>query len=192
MKKVLLTRISIVILFFLSTVILFVRQTEILFIFSLTIMSVGLYLDRRHKLEDRIRPLFLVSALIILFQVIFNNALSIPSRLNQGLIASFKIFSLSMLVFILTTITSIKQIIDALSFIPRNIRLMIIITFSMIPAIFEESRKIMTVQNARGHNTKSINVIKSFIPFIIPLLHRTLKRAEHLSLSLESRGYRNG
>lgn len=192
MKKVLLTRVSIVILFFLSTVILFVRQTEILFIFSITILSLGFYLDRRHKLEDRIKPLLAVSVLIILFQVIFNNSISIPSRFSQGFLASLKIFSLSMLVFIFTEVTSIKQIIDALSFIPRNIRLMIIITFSMIPAIFEESQKIMTVQNARGHNTKSINVIKSFIPFIIPLLHRTLKRAEQLSVSLESRGYQNG
>jgi energy-coupling factor transporter transmembrane protein EcfT len=66
---------------------------------------------------------------------------------------------------------------------------MFAITFNMIPTILSESEKIVIVQRCRGYQSRSFNIFGNILPVIIPLLHRTLRRAEQLSLVLLSRGY---
>lgn len=189
MNKVLATRAGILALILSTTILLFIKETVVIFVISLIIFFSSFIFDRKKKILLRLYPLFAVAVFIVLFQLLFNTTLSLTQRFMQGLTAALKLFSLSMLVFLFAEVISIKQIIDALSFLPKKIQLAIIITFSMIPSIFEESQKILMAQNSRGYNTRSLNFVKSIIPFIIPLLHRILRKAEQITIVIQSRGY---
>lgn len=189
MNQVILTRIAILGLITSSSLLLFLKDKLILSVLVPIILVISFSLDKKGKLSTRVFPLLAVSIPIILFQLIFNTSLPAGERFIQGFTAAAKIFTLSMLVFVFTSIVSVNQITMALSFLPPKIKLALVITFSMIPAIFAEAQKILLAQNARGYNTRGLNIVKSFIPFIIPLLHRTLRRAEQISITIQARGY---
>lgn len=191
MTSILFIKLAFIGLFISSTLLLFVKNIYILSILAFFIFIVSLIIDQKKKLLSRIYLLMITGVLIITVQIFFNTSLSVSERLTQGLMAFLKIFSLSMLVFIFTSYVSINQIIKILTFLPPKIQLIFIITFSIISSIFAEAQKILLVQNSRGHNTKSLNIFKAFLPFIIPLLHKTLHRAEQISITLESRGYKD-
>lgn len=192
MNRITLTRLKFFCLISATTLIFIIKERPvILFIFS-AIILLSLLSGSKAKISGRIKSLIFISFYIFLFQLIFNTSLSLAGRMMEGFFAGLKIFSLSLLVFLFTSITSTGDMVEALSFLPKEIRLLFIVTFSMIPSIFDLSERIQMVQNSRGHTTKSINIIKNLVPFIIPLIHLSLRRAEQLSISMESRGYDEG
>lgn len=172
-----------------STFILFIKDLNILsFVLFLTII-LSIYSKARYKLLDRIKPLLFIGLMVILFQVLFNSSVDLTRRLLIGFITAEKIIILSMIVFLYTLTTSLTDIIDSFSFLPKKLSLMLTITLGLIPQIYEESKKIKLVQQTRGYSFGSFNIYRSIIPIIIPLIHRTLKRAEQLSIVLTTRGY---
>lgn len=163
-------------------------------VFILTLLLIFVFLSvllsgKRNKVIDRSKPLLVVALLIILFQLVLNTALPINLRLLNGLIAGIKIILLSLTVFLYTLNVSPADTISALSFLPPKIRLLLTITFSLIPVIDTDSRNILAVQNTRGYKRNNLNIFYSIIPVLIPLLHRILKRAEQIAQIMEVKGY---
>lgn len=181
MNRIFLTRIAIVGLIFLTTLIIFMKKALFVLFLCCLFSFFSFLLDKNGKLKERIKPLFVICVTIILFQLIFNTEVSLSDRILQGSTAAAKIFTLSLLVFLFTTVISPNQMTTALSFLPKKILFLLVVTFGMIPSIFTEAQKILIVQNSRGR--------KSFFSFIIPLLHRTLIKAEQTATSIQARGY---
>jgi len=182
-------RLKLFFLFLITTVVAFSKNPAIPIGFFL-ILILLLYLSRsKQKIISRIRPLLIIGLFVISFQLIFNTPVSPSIRIIEGFTAAIKIITLSLFVFLYTSTASPSEIIASFSFLPKKLLLMFAITFNMIPTILSESEKIVIVQRCRGYQSRSFNIFGNILPVIIPLLHRTLRRAEQLSLVLLSRGY---
>ncbi|PIZ02426.1 hypothetical protein COY59_04870 [Candidatus Gottesmanbacteria bacterium CG_4_10_14_0_8_um_filter_37_24] len=183
-------------LFFLiafSTILITVKDNFILIISSI-IMLLSAFLivtlcKKREEFADRYHALIIMSLLIVMFQLIFNVDINIWQRLQNGIISALKISSLSLLVLIYTSVTSLSEIIHIFSFPPSKIGLVLTITLSLIPIIIQEYRKILIIQSTKGQNFKHINPLTNFMPILIPLMHRSINRAEHIAIVIESKGY---
>jgi energy-coupling factor transporter transmembrane protein EcfT len=176
-----------IILIFAATTLSFRIHSFDILVFGIVISAVA-YIISPQKWSIRVRPLLTVAAMVILFQVIFNTELPFSTRVYEGIIAGTKIYFLSLLVFLFTATTSPSEISSLLSFLPEQLRLAVSITLGLIPQIMDESKKISAIQLCRGHKRSFVNPLNNILPVIIPLLHRTIKRAETISLIMESRG----
>ncbi len=157
-----------------------------LFVLSLLLSIRGV---RRDKLAKRVLPLILIVFSVIFFQIIFNYSVDLYTRISLGLISGLKIFTISLMVFLFTSTTSPSEIASVFSFLPSRVQLLVTMTLSLIPLVFEEAHKIQLVQNSRGNAKKRINLFGGFLAVIIPLLHQTLIRSEQLAQTMESRGF---
>ena len=73
--------------------------------------------------------------------------------------------------------------------------LMMTIALRMIPALIEETDKIINAQKARGADFYSGNILKrakALIPVLIPLIVSAFRRADELATAMECRCYRGG
>lgn len=183
------TWIKLILLLTTSTGILMVSSALATFLVWIFLMTLITLFGIKHRLRIRyFKPLILTVFMVMVFQLVFNIGIPLYERLLLSFTAASRILTLSTLVFIFSAVTSPLEILSVLGFLPPSIRLAITITFSLIPIIFIEADSIRTVQTSRGFKS-SWNPISAFIPLIIPLLHRTLRRAEHLALTMEARGY---
>lgn len=165
-----------------STLVLFIKDwQEAVIVFIFVIIASSL-IPQKRDVTKRIYPLFFIAAMIIIFQLIFNYTVSLPQRLILGLTSALKIISLSMLMFIYTASTSTSKIINTFSFLPKSLQLMLTITLVLVPVIMDEYHKIYLIQSTRGNRSR-------FLPIIIPLLHRSLKRAEQIGIVMVTKGY---
>jgi energy-coupling factor transporter transmembrane protein EcfT len=123
------------------------------------------------KIWPRLKPLLPVLIFILIGQTIFGD-------FAVGLATTLKIINLSLLVFIYSSFTPVSEISQTFAFLGPNAKLLITLTFSLVPIIIKEWQAISLVQKARG--AKSLNPL----PVIVPLLHRTFRRAEQLTLVL--------
>ena len=180
-------RFIIVLLF--STLVLLIKTWVVLTVLFSGAVFLSLVSLSRQKLKERLYPLIIIGVLVILFQIFFNRAIPLEQRVIHGILASGRIITLSMMVFLFTTVTSASEIAGIFSFLPGRYQLMITVCFSFLPVIIDETRKIVTVQAARGQSFKSFNVYRSIIPVVVPLLHRTLQRAQKMVEVMAARGY---
>ncbi|OGG03700.1 hypothetical protein A2W14_03975 [Candidatus Gottesmanbacteria bacterium RBG_16_37_8] len=164
---------------------------NLLFILSiLLILSLWvLFISGLSKLKVRLYPLLFIALAIIIFNLLFNSAIDLSSRLVNGITTSLKIMAISLMVFLYTEVTAPSQIIKGLFFLPYNLRLALTMTFSLIPILLDEIKIIKIIQQSRGYKKKLFNPIHNILPVVIPLLHRTFIRAEQISLTIYSRGY---
>lgn len=144
---------------------------------------------KRNKVFSRIKPLLVVSVFILAVNLISADNLTISSRFFNGILGALKLISLSLMVFVYTMSTSPGEIVSVFSFLPPKAKVMLTITFSLIPITLAEAEKIQLVQKSRGYNPNSLNMISNILPLIMPLLNRTLKRAEQIGIILETKGY---
>ncbi|OHW62453.1 energy-coupling factor transporter transmembrane protein EcfT [Andreesenia angusta] len=77
----------------------------------------------------------------------------------------------------------------------HELAMMMTIALRFIPTLLEEADKIMKAQMARGADFESGNVVrraKNLIPLLVPLFISAFRRADELSMAMESRCYRGG
>ena len=77
----------------------------------------------------------------------------------------------------------------------HEITMMMTIALRFIPALIEETDKIMSAQKARGADMESGTVfqrVKALIPILVPLFVSAFRRADELALAMESRCYHGG
>lgn len=75
----------------------------------------------------------------------------------------------------------------------HDIAMMMSIALRFIPILLEETEKIMKVQQARGADFESGNILqraKSMIPILVPLFLSAFRRAGELATAMEARCYR--
>jgi len=152
---------------------------------------VSIIIQKNTQRQVKFIPLIILGLSLLLFYLIFNTGYPLLYRLQLGLYSTLKITTLSLSVLCFTYSTSIRDILNFLSFLPKDVKLLIAITFSQIPVTLDETDKIISVQKSRGQNFKGLNIFKGIISVIIPLLHRNLKKADQLSIIIVARGYQN-
>lgn len=77
----------------------------------------------------------------------------------------------------------------------HEIAMILTIALRFIPTLMDETDKIMKAQMSRGAELDSKNIItkaKNLIPILIPLFVSSFRRADELSMAMESRCYRGG
>lgn len=174
-------------LFIFNSVIIFF-QYPILLTVILLIMLVLLY-ALKSPLKKRLKTILPIAFIIIIFQLIFNNALPVDLRLMLGYVSALKITLISLSVLLFLSFVSLVAIVDLFSFLPRSWLLLLLLTFYMIPSILNESDKIKIVQYSRGATLRNRNYLSNLAAILLPLLHRVFQRAEILSYTIVSRGY---
>lgn len=174
-----------------SGLVMYFRAPWVIFGLCLFVICLTVLAKSSAKRKGRYVSIGVVSVCIILFQLLFNWSIPIQLRLLVGALAALRIITLSLMVFLFTETTSVSDIVAALSFLPKKICLMLAISFALIPAILRESSMIHMVQQTRGLESKGLKGITNLAAIIIPLLSRTLIRAEHVAMTLETRGYQS-
>ena len=157
--------------------------TVILLLFILAALPI------HYPFLKRLKTIIPVAILIILFQLIFNTTEPIYTRLLLGYLAATRLIAISLSVLLFLTITSISELLSIFSFLPKNVLLIIMMTWYFIPGVVQESEKISAVQKSRGMNINNRKIVQNLASLLVPLLHRVFQRAETLSLTLISRGY---
>ncbi|HUD19142.1 MAG TPA: energy-coupling factor transporter transmembrane component T [Patescibacteria group bacterium] len=185
------TQAKLVFLLVASTVIMYLRSPLSIVIFCISIGILSAFTKSRASRRSRYTSIAVVAVFILFFQLLFNQSVPVVQRMLIGIIASLRVISLSFMVFLFTETTSVFDIVSALSFLPKKLCLMLTISFALIPAILRESSMIRMVQQTRGLDTKGVKVVSGILALIIPLLSRTLLRAEHIAMTLETRGYQS-
>lgn len=183
-------RIMLIALLIIDSLIMLTKNPVLLFFICISVLTLGIW--KKNPFTKKIfSSLLLIGISIIFIQIVFNTSIDISQRFNQGIVAVLKILSLSLITFIFVSSNSISTIIEILSFLPKKFQLMLTITFSIIPVIISETQKIITIQKCRGYKPVRLNIFLSFIPIIIPLLHRSLRRTEQIAIILQTRGYKD-
>lgn len=123
--------------------------------------------------------------------------------IRTALFTSVRLILLIVGTSLLTLTTSPIELTDSIEKLLRPIgkerahelAMMMTIALRFIPTLTEELDKIMKAQKARGANFETGSIIqraKSLIPLLVPLFISSFRRADELSMAMESRCYRGG
>ena len=91
--------------------------------------------------------------------------------------------------------TSLLRPLAKLHFPVHELAMMMTIALRFIPALIEETEKIMNAQKARGAMLDSgtfTQRIKALVPILIPLFISAFRRADELAMAMECRCYHGG
>lgn len=187
--KTVLTRLKFMFLIVSTTAMILLHNLWLLLGFCIGLLILSLFLSPKANVRGRLFSVGIVSLLVVLFQVIFNFTIPLPERFLIGLMTASRLIALSMIVLLFTETTSVSAIVDAFSFLPRKFCLMMTISFALLPTLMREVQMIQLMQQVRGLRANNFNPFRTFLPIIIPLLHRTLTRAEHIAITLETKGF---
>jgi energy-coupling factor transport system permease protein len=162
-----------------------------------------------------LRPVALIVALTVLFQVFFSRegATLLEWRflevheggLRMGLFLALRILLLVSAAGLLTATTApvaladgIEDLLSPLSrlrFPAHEVAMMMTIALRFIPTLHEEAQKITKAQAARGADFSEgspIRRVRAMLPVLVPLTIGAFRRADELAEAMESRGYRGG
>lgn len=123
-------------------------------------------------------------------------------------IAIFMVIRLTLLIMgtsILTLTTSPIELTDGIEALLKpfkkiglpahELAMMMTIALRFIPTLMDETDKIMKAQKARGADFENGSLIergKNLMPLLVPLFISSFRRADELSVAMESRCYRGG
>lgn len=160
----------------------------ILFIF-IGIVLISIRLTSPVQTMGRLKLFVGIGISIFIFQILFLHNINITFKFIQSFRVTLQLFMVSEVVRIGVFIISPASLISLFSFLPKNIQLLIGMTFYFIPLSIKEYGIISQIQTSRGFGNSIKSKILSPIACIIPLLHRVFQRAETISLSIISRGW---
>jgi energy-coupling factor transport system permease protein len=183
------TQRKIMLLLFSTSVMIFIHNISVIVVIFLGVMVASLAITHRIDGKARLKAMGAVALFVLIFQILFHTDISIQERIFVGIIMALRLITLSFLVFLFTETTSVSEIVASISFLPKKLCLMLTISFALLPCIITETQAIRIAQQSRGLQTKGLNIFRSLFPIIIPLVHRTLARAEHIAVVLETRGF---
>lgn len=154
------------------------------------------------------KGLLYFAGLFILFQIFFipegNTIFVIPGTnwlriTDQGLVVSLGMGVRLMVIAasfpVLLATTQVKDLVVALVEkikIPYTYAFMFITSIRFIPTFMNEMEQIIQAQCSRAHRLDSRNFITKFLsicPLAIPLMITSVKKAERLAISMETRGF---
>jgi len=162
-----------------------------------------------------LRPVLLIVALTVSFQVLFSREggtlfewgfLEIHAGgLRLGFFLALRIILLVSAAGLLTATTAPVALADGIEdllsplkrvrFPAHEVAMMMTIALRFIPTLGEEAEKITKAQAARGADFSEggpLRRARSLIPVLVPLTVGAFRRADELAEAMESRGYRGG
>jgi energy-coupling factor transport system permease protein len=162
-----------------------------------------------------LRPVLLIVALTVLFQVFFSREgvtllewgfLEVHSGgLRLGFFLALRILLLVSSAGLLTATTAPVALADGIEdllsplkrvrFPAHEVAMMMTIALRFIPTLGEEAEKIKSAQAARGADFSEggpLRRARSFVPVLVPLTVGAFRRADELAEAMESRGYKGG
>ena len=183
------------------------------FIAAAFVIIAALSQIRLQYLLKGLKPIIFIAAFTFVLNVFFTQGEELLFSVwrikvyKEGILnAAFFALRLVFLVLgtsILTLTTSPMALTDALErllkplkaikFPVHELSMMMTIAMRMIPTIMEETDKIMKAQTARGADFESGKLLsraKAMIPLLVPLFVSAFRRADELSMAMESRCYR--
>jgi len=163
-----------------------------------------------------LKPLLFFIALIFLVHALFNEGealIEIPffglslsySGLQQGFIVVWRFLCLLVAAILLTLTTAPSQMIAAIKYFLRPLKLlhvpvddiavMIMLALRLMPILLTEKERVEIAQKARGYNLRQSGLImriKAFLSLVSIVLSGVFRRADELALAMEGRNYRRG
>jgi energy-coupling factor transport system permease protein len=165
---------------------------------------------------DALKPLLYFIVLIFLVHVLFDKSgvwikipflgISLPfAGLQQGFFVVWRFLCLIVAAVLLTMTTAPSQIIAAIKYFLRPLKLlrvpvddiavMIMLALKLMPIMLAQKERIEIAQKARGYNlyrSGFIMRIKAFLSLTLNILLSVFKRADELALAMDARNYRRG
>lgn len=154
------------------------------------------------------KGLLYFAGFFLLFQIFFipegNTIFAVPGTnwfriTDQGLIVSLGLGARLMVIAasfpVLLATTQVKDLVVVLVEkikIPYTYAFMFITSLRFIPTFMNEMEQIIQAQCSRAHRLDSRNFITKFLsicPLAIPLMITSVKKAERLAISMETRGF---
>lgn len=123
---------------------------------------------------------------------------AIDFAIRMALRLLFLVMGTSLLTFTTSPVEltdGLESLMTPLKFIKfpvHDVAVIMSITLRFIPILMEEADKIIMAQSSRGADFSSKNIIKkakAMLPILIPLFISAFRRAEELSLAMDSRCY---
>jgi len=163
-----------------------------------------------------LRPLLFFIVLIFLVHALFNEGdalIRIPffgislsyAGLQQGFFVVWRFLCLMIAAILLTMTTAPSQMIVAIKFFLKPLKLlrvpvddiavMIMLALRLMPILLTEKEKVETAQKARGYNLRKSGFsirIKAFLSLALSVLTGVFRRADELALAMEARNYKRG
>jgi energy-coupling factor transport system permease protein len=166
--------------------ILIVRQ-DLTTLGILSLATLLLYLLSGIPLVQPLRDLG-GSWLFILIPVILQVLINPLTGIYLGVVNSIFLLNLICLSLLFIYTTEVRSILQALVFfkVPSEFAFMLTISIRFLPIMQDKMNRIRIAQAVRGYELAPLSLP---IPLMVPLLHSSLKRAEELAISLESRGF---
>jgi energy-coupling factor transporter transmembrane protein EcfT len=185
--------------------------TGIALLFAALINGISL-----RTIGQALKPLLFFIVLIFLVHALFNEGealLNIPSigisisyaGLQQGFFVVWRFLCLIIAAVLLTLTTAPSQMIAAIKYFLRplkllrvpvdDIALMIMLALRLMPILLTEKERVEIAQKARGYNLQSSDLIikiKAFLSLTSTILTGVFRRADELALAMEARNYQRG
>ncbi|MFQ6051990.1 MAG: energy-coupling factor transporter transmembrane component T family protein [Candidatus Hydrothermarchaeota archaeon] len=177
------------------SIIIFLINSLYLIIF-LTFISFSLIYLTKISLKDVLKALKSISIFFIIVFLI--QIIPDPEMVGEAFTVVLRFFNLFLASTVIMLTTSPTEMIkgievflrpfDRLGLSSHKIAMMMVISVRFLPIFFEELEKIKDAQISRGMNYSKFS-LRAIFSISIPLLNNLFKRAEELSLALETRCY---
>jgi cobalt/nickel transport system permease protein/energy-coupling factor transport system permease protein len=137
-----------------------------------------------------LKPLMLVFLLIVILNSFTYSGFtfSIPG-LSFGIIFAMRVFALVGMVFLFTQTTSMSRLAEAFDWLPGQFSFVFVLTLALVPKVTRLTGMIVNAQKSRGLNFRSLNIIRTYFPILVPLFAKTLGQSRYMALAMEARGF---
>jgi len=200
----------------LSVLILWVKPLTVLVIGSALMLAVLAGRIDLRTIVQAVRPLLFFIVLIFLVHALFDKGdalIRIPffgislsqAGLQNGFFVVWRFLCLMIAAVLLTLTTAPSQMIAAIKYFLRplkllrapvdDIALMIMLALRLMPILLAEKEKVEIAQQARGYHLRPSGFmirIKTFLSLTLTILNGVFRRADELAMAMEARNYQRG
>ncbi len=145
--------------------------------------------NKKTIIMSRLRYAAYVCVSVFVFQLLFNTGVAVSGRVFSALTTSMRLLDITLVILVFTSYTTPLELMKFLGWLPSWLRLMVVMTFAMIPAVFGLTEQTLLVQKSRGSSFGLANLYRSVPAVLVPVLHGIFRHAEQTAFSVISRGY---
>ena len=195
--------------FLLMTLSCFFRDPLVLAGLFLSIVAVALFAGILKEMYPVFKGLLFIAGLFILFQIFFISegrtiftlipGTDVGRVTDLGLLGCLAMGARMIVIAasfpVLMATTQIKDLVVVLVEklkIPYPYAFMFVTSLRFVPTFMQEMDQIIQAQSSRAHRLDNRNFVKKFLsicPLAIPLLVTSVKKAERMAISMETRGF---
>lgn len=155
----------------------------------IAVCCVSIYITSYSQTLGRLKLFTGITFSILIFQLIFSRSIGLEMMLIQASRVGAQLFIVSEVVRVGVQYISPVSLLSLFTFLPKNLQLLIAMTFYFIPLTMKEYNTIKCVQISRGLGRSFRSRLFTPVAIIIPLLHRVFQRSEVISYSILARGW---